>query len=64
MANFNIRKAQPDDTALILSFIKKLADYEKCSDEVIADEPTLYNSLFVEKAAEVILAEEDGVPIG
>lgn len=64
MANFNIRQAQPEDTALILSFIKKLADYEKCSNEVIADEPTLYNSLFVEKAAEVVLAEEDGVPIG
>ena len=41
-----------------------MAAYEKCSDEVVADEATLYQSLFVEKAAEVVFAEEDGVVIG
>ena len=64
MPNFNIRPAKPEETSLVLEFIKKLATYEKCSDEVVADEATLYQSLFVEKAAEVIFAEEDGVVIG
>lgn len=64
MPTFNIRPAQPEETGLVLEFIKKLAAYEKCSDEVVADEATLYQSLFVEKAAEVVFAEEDGVIIG
>lgn len=64
MHRFTIRPAQPEETGLVLEFIKKLAAYEKCSDEVVADEATLYQSLFVEKAAEVVFAEEDGVVIG
>lgn len=64
MHRFAIRPAQPEETGLVLEFIKKLAAYEKCSDEVVADEATLYQSLFVEKAAEVVFAEEDGVVIG
>lgn len=64
MPKFTIRPAQPEETGLVLEFIKKLAAYEKCSDEVVADEATLYQSLFVEKSAEVVFAEEDGVVIG
>lgn len=64
MPSFNIRPAKETEAGLILEFIKKLAAYEKCSDEVVADEATIYNSIFVEKAAEVIFAEEDGVVIG
>ena len=64
MPKFEIRPAQSNEAGLILSFIKKLAEYEKCSDEVVADEATIYNSIFVEKAAEVVFAEEDGVVIG
>ena len=64
MPKFTIRPAQPEETGLVLEFIKKLAVYEKCSDEVVADEATLYQSLFVEKSAEVVFAEEDGVVIG
>ena len=32
-----IRYAEKDDCALILSFIKDLAEYENMADEVIAD---------------------------
>lgn len=64
MPNFTIRPAKETEASLILEFIKKLAAYEKCSDEVVADEATIYNSIFVEKAAEVLFAEEDGVVIG
>lgn len=64
MPQFKIRPAKETEAGLILEFIKKLAAYEKCSDEVVADEATIYNSIFVEKAAEVVFAEEDGVVIG
>lgn len=62
--SFNIRKAQPGEEGLVLEFIKKLAEYEKCADEVVADEATLRQSLFEERSAEVVFAEEDGVVIG
>ena len=55
-----IRPAKPEECKLVLEFIKKLADYEKCSDEVVADEATLYHSLFVERSAEVLFIEEEG----
>ena len=64
MPQFKIRPAKETEAGLILEFIKKLAAYEKCSDEVVADEATIYNSIFVEEAAEVLFAEEDGVVIG
>ncbi len=63
-SQFNIRPARPDEAGLVLEFIKKLASYEKCADEVVADEATLHHSLFVERSAEVLFAEEDGVAIG
>ncbi len=48
----------------MLDFIKRLAEYEKCTDDVVADEATIYHSLFVERSAEVVFAEEDGVVVG
>jgi len=62
--NFNIRPAKVGEEGIILNMIKRLAEYEKCLDEVIADEPTIYNSVFVEKSAEVVFAEEDGIVVG
>ncbi|MBO7571163.1 MAG: GNAT family N-acetyltransferase [Bacteroidales bacterium] len=44
--------------------IKSLADYEKCLDEVVADEQTIHHSVFVEKSAEVLFAEENDTIIG
>jgi len=64
MPQFTLRKAQPGDAGLVLYFIKKLAEYEKLLDQVETDEETLHQSLFVKKAANVLIAEEDGVPIG
>ena len=60
----NIRPAEPHEVGLVLDFIKRLADYEKCADEVLADESTLYHSLFVEHSAEVVFAEEEGTVVG
>ena len=64
MKAFTIRPARPDEADLVLDFIKRLAVYEKCADDVVADEATIHHSLFVERSAEVVFAEEDGVPVG
>lgn len=65
MSTLTIRPAREEDTPLVLDFIKQLADYERCADEVVADVPTLHHSLFVEHSAEVVFAEEaDGTVVG
>ena len=64
MKAFTIRPARPDEAGLVLEFIKKLAVYERCADDVVADEATIHHSLFVEHAAEVVFGEEDGVVVG
>ena len=61
--NFTLRFATEADVALILSFIKELADYEKMLDEVVATEAVLHESLFVRKAAEVVIGEYEGKPV-
>ena len=64
MKAFSIRPARPDEAGLVLDFIKKLAVYEKCSNDVVADEATIRHSLFVERAAEVVFGEEEGTVVG
>ena len=59
-----IRPAKPEEVGRVLELINRLAVYEKCANEVVADEATLYHSLFVEKSAEVVFAEEDGAIVG
>jgi len=60
-----IRFATAADTAAIFSFIKDLAEYEKLAHEVVADEDTLRLTLFgVRPAAEVLIAEVGGAPVG
>lgn len=58
------RNAERKDTALILQFIRELADYEKMLDEVVADEATLENWIFDKQKAEVLFAIVDGKEIG
>lgn len=62
---FKIRPAVEADTPLILRFIRKLAEYEKRADEVLATEAELREMLFGERPmAEVIIGEEDGEAVG
>jgi GNAT superfamily N-acetyltransferase len=42
----SIRSARPGDEALILDFIRKLAEYEKLLHEVEADEALISSSMF------------------
>lgn len=58
------RNAERKDTALILQFIRELADYEKMLDEVVADEATLEEWIFERQKAEVIFAVEEGTEVG
>ncbi|MCX7708537.1 MAG: GNAT family N-acetyltransferase [Clostridia bacterium] len=60
---FKLRFAEEKDAALILEFIKELAEYEKMLDEVVATEEILVDSLFRRKAAEVIIGEYEGKPV-
>lgn len=63
MSTVEIRPASVNDCALILSFIKKLAAYEKLAHEVVATEEILAESLFGEKRhAEVIFAYAQKTP--
>ena len=64
MDNIRFRFATENDTALILDFIKALAEYEKMSDEVVATEEILREWVFEKKKAEVIFALEDGKEVG
>ena len=64
MNSTQFRFATEKDTALILDFIKALAEYEKMSGEVVATEELLREWIFEKKKAEVIFAIEDGVEVG
>ena len=64
MGTFTFRYAEETDAALILRFIRELADYEKMLDEVIATEELLKEWICEKKKAEVIFALEDGVEAG
>lgn len=64
MEQIKIRAAREDEAGTILKFIKKLAEYEKLSNDVMATEETLYESIFVRHEAEVIFAEEGAEIVG
>lgn len=58
------RYGERKDTALILKFIKELAEYEKMLDEVVATEELLEEWIFDRQKAEVIFALADGKEAG
>ena len=64
MEKLQFRYAKEGDTALILQFIKELADYEKMLDEVVATEEILKEWIFAKKKAEVIFVLENDVEVG
>ena len=58
------RYAERGDCALILRFIRGLAEFERLSSEVVATEETLAEWLFDKRAAEVLFAVDHGKEIG
>lgn len=60
-----IRPAVISDTKTIFTFISELANFEKLSHEVKADEKSLQQTLFVEdNGTECLIAEYDDQPVG
>ncbi|WP_172147099.1 MULTISPECIES: GNAT family N-acetyltransferase [Pseudomonas] len=65
MSHLHIRSAQRDDVALIIGFIRELAEYEKLSDQVVADPAQMSEHLFgAHPFAEVLIGEVDGTAAG
>ena len=63
--SFQVRAATKADVPVILSFIKKLADYERLSHEVVATEKLLIETLFGRRrTAEVALGYFKREPVG
>jgi len=64
-ATLHIRSAVPDDAALVLTFIRELAEYERAPNDVVATETDIRTTLIAEpKRAEVLLAFEGERPVG
>jgi GNAT superfamily N-acetyltransferase len=60
-----IRPVRPGEAALVLGFIRELADYERLLDQVEADEADVEALLFVPNPrAFCDIAEVDGRPVG
>ncbi len=60
-----LRPAQRGDIPLILSLIAELAEYERLAHEAVASEEDLFKALFGPRpAAEVVIAELEGRPVG
>ena len=64
MSTCQIRFAERKDIPVILGFIRKLAEYEKLENEVVATEELLETWLFEKNKAEVLLAFEGENPVG
>ena len=59
-----IRFATENDGALILHFIRDLAEYEKMADQVVASEELLREWIFEKQKAEVLFVCEEGKELG
>jgi len=60
-----IRTAQPGEAGLVLGFIRKLADYERRLDEVVASEVEIEEALFGPHPRTFCdIAEWNGEPVG
>ncbi|HUQ19049.1 MAG TPA: GNAT family N-acetyltransferase [Gemmatimonadaceae bacterium] len=65
MPSIRIAAATENDTSLILSFIRQLAEYERMAELCVATEEGVRSSLFgTHPAAEVIIAYLDEKPVG
>lgn len=64
MTTLTIRAAVADDVPAILGMIRELADFEKLSHLVVADETLLADALFgPQPACECLVGDEDGAPV-
>lgn len=65
MSASEIRPARSEDVPVILELIRQLAEYERLAHEVVTSEAELRAHLFgARPAAEVLIAEHAGAPVG
>ncbi len=64
MTELTFRYAGEDDCALILRFIRALAEYEKMADQVVATEELLREWIFEKRKAEVLFICEEKKEVG
>ncbi|MEA3291580.1 MAG: GNAT family N-acetyltransferase [Pseudomonadota bacterium] len=65
MLKIEIREAVESDVPVLLGFIRELAEYEKLSDDVVADERTVRATLFGPRpVAEAMVASFDSRDVG
>lgn len=62
--NISVRKATDSDAKLVISFLKKLAEYENLSDFCNLSEEALNKLMAEENGLNVLFAEADSKPIG
>lgn len=62
--SFHIREVTPEDCPLLVQLIRELADYERLAYAMQATPDDLHRSLFIERAANAVLAYEADQPIG
>ncbi len=61
---FRIEPATEQDVPVILRLVRSLAEYEQLAHAVVATEATLRESLFVKRAAEVVIGYAGDEPAG
>lgn len=64
MSDLHIRPATEADAELLFALIVELATYEKAPEKVVGDAETLRRSLFEQRAAEALVLERSGEPVG
>jgi GNAT superfamily N-acetyltransferase len=64
VSDLNIRPAKEADAELLFALIVELATYEKAPEQVVGDAETLRRSLFEQRAAEALILELRGEPVG
>lgn len=60
---FTIRKTQPSDSQTIYNLIYQLAVYEKLENDVVTTPEELQKQIFENNFAEVLIGEENGIPV-
>ena len=64
-SDITIKQAKPGDAYLVLQFVMGLAEHEKLSDQVVATEDNINESLFGESAnAEAVFAYQGSEAVG
>lgn len=62
--NLRVYDIQEQDCENLLFLIKQIAIYEKMLDQVTATKESLYQSIFIDKRAHVLMIEYDGKAVG